>query len=64
MTGIYACGVSRLRGRRSRKLVTLVMSNSQYPTPEKLQENQQRKIYPDEPERLLRIQTQDRRCTV
>nr|DAG63229.1 MAG TPA: hypothetical protein [Caudoviricetes sp.] len=29
MTGIYACGVSRLRGRRSRKLVTLVMSNSQ-----------------------------------
>lgn len=36
----------------------------EYPTPEKLQENQQRKIYPDEPERLLRIQTQDRRCTV
>ena len=36
----------------------------QYPTPEKLQENQQRKIYPDEPERLLRIQAQDRRCTV
>lgn len=24
----------------------------------------QRKIYPDEPERLLWIQTQDRRCTV
>lgn len=36
----------------------------EYPTPEKLQENQQRKIYPDEPERLLWIQTQDRRCTV
>lgn len=36
----------------------------QYPTPEKLQENQQRKIYPDESEGLLRIQTQDRRCTV
>lgn len=35
-----------------------------YPTPEKLQENQQRKIYPDEPEGLLRIQAQDRRCTV
>lgn len=30
----------------------------------KLQENQQRKIYPDESKRLLRIQTQDRRCTV
>ena len=30
----------------------------------KLQENQQRKIYPDEPERLLRIQAQDRRYTV
>lgn len=36
----------------------------EYPTPEKLQENQQRKIYPDESERLLRIQTQDRRCTI
>lgn len=36
----------------------------EYPAPEKLQENQQRKIYPDEPERLLRIQAQDRRCTV
>ena len=36
----------------------------EYPTPEKLQENQQRKVYPDEPERLLRIQAQDRRCTV
>lgn len=35
-----------------------------YPTPEKLQENQQRKIYPDESEGLLRIQAQDRRCTV
>lgn len=36
----------------------------EYPTPEKLQENQQRKIYPDESERLLRIQAQDRCCTV
>ena len=36
----------------------------EYLAPEKLQENQQRKIYPDEPEGLLRIQTQDRRCTV
>lgn len=36
----------------------------EYPTPEKLQENQQRKIHPDEPEGLLRIQAQDRRCTV
>ena len=36
----------------------------EYHTPEKLQENKQRKIYPDEPERLLRIQAQDRRCTV
>lgn len=30
----------------------------------KLQEDQQRKIYPDESERLLRIQAQDCRCTV
>ena len=45
-------------------LVTLVMSNSQYTTPEKLQKNQQRKIYPDESEGLLRIQAQDRRCAV
>lgn len=36
----------------------------EYPTPEKLQENQQRKIYPNEPEGFLRIQAQDRRCTV
>ena len=32
--------------------------------PEELQQNQQRKIYPDESEGLLRIQTQDRCCTV
>ena len=36
----------------------------EYLTPEKLQENQQREIYPDESEGLLRIQAQDRRCTV
>lgn len=36
----------------------------EYLTPEKLQKNQQRKIYLDGPERLLRIQAQDRRCTV
>ena len=36
----------------------------EYPTPEKLQENQQRKIYPNESERLLWVQAQDRRCTV
>lgn len=36
----------------------------EYPTPEKLQENQQRKIYSNEPERLLWIQAQDCRCTV
>lgn len=36
----------------------------EYPAPEKLQENQQRKIYPDEPEGLLWIQTQNCRCTV
>ena len=36
----------------------------EYPAPEKLQKNQQRKIYPDESEGLLRIQAQDRRCTV
>ena len=35
-----------------------------YSSPEKLQENQQRKIYPDESEGLLWLQTQDRRCTV
>ncbi len=36
----------------------------EYSTPEKLQKNQQRKIYPDESEGLLWIQAQDRRCTV
>ena len=36
----------------------------EYLAPEKLQKDQQRKIYPDEPEGLLRIQAQDRRCTV